>query len=141
MQRYLIHATAAAALLLASLAAAPAKANDDLFRIIAGVTAIAIIGSALSNDARARPHHSTRHDPHFNQRGARGHAAVPAQCVRTHYRHGRAVRVVDERCAQRFSRQAAASCMVTRWDRGQRVSYYDRRCLQRHGLTAHNSPR
>ncbi len=58
---------------IAGLSAAPARAGDrDLLKILGGVAAVAIIGSAIAN-AKDRDDHVTRNNYYYNKKPRVGH--------------------------------------------------------------------
>lgn len=56
---------AAIAIAFASFSAAPARADNDTAKIIAGVAALAIIGAAISDNRKDRRYASRYHGNHF----------------------------------------------------------------------------
>lgn len=81
MTRKLISTILAAAIAVTTISAVPAQAgNRELKRAIVGVTALAIIGSALANEGRANT--TTRHESHYTPNkhdydGGRDHYKAP----------------------------------------------------------------
>lgn len=100
MKKQIIASTLAAAVALTSFTAAPARANDEVLKIIAIGTAIYLVGTAL-NDAQKQQAHASTSRP------------------RTHHRKKRHVRkILPDRCE------------VHVWHRGKYRDFYKRRCTE-----------
>lgn len=134
---------------ITSLAAAPARANDDLGRFIAGVVALGIIGAAI-NDAkddrdRRRDRVQRRHDnagiihaqpiKPLPQRLRR--YDLPGECMRSLRSGGEQTRFMAKRCLRRnyaFANELPGQCRITVANGNQRRQGYRPRCLRRHGF-------
>ena len=103
-----------AALAVTSIGVAPAQAGDrELRRALAGVAALAIIGSAISqSQAQDRGRHNTynrhgnrprAHQPRAHQPRHRARA-IPAHCLVNTRINNRPARGFGARCAQRSVR-------------------------------------
>lgn len=157
-----IGAVAAISIALTGLAAAPAKADDDVAKILAALAGIAILGAVI-NDRRhddqvrhqpqprvkpyAQPRHKPRHKPRAHKRDHRyvdpaprplpRRFVLPSRCLRTvPLRNGQRVNAFGQGCLNkhyRFSNSLPRQC--ARADRGKnRVIYsYGARCLKNAG--------
>ncbi|MFQ5623539.1 MAG: hypothetical protein ACE5FS_09095 [Paracoccaceae bacterium] len=143
MFRTLTASVLVAAVALAGVSATPARANDDLAKILAGAAAIFIIGKAIesSND------NNRRRKATVSSRAA----TATHRCERKYFRNGRWHSYYDRRCLARYDRQRGYDrdrwhdryrdhdrrfakprvCLRQRWTRNGWVTYYDKPCLER----------
>ncbi len=132
-------ALSALALALAGMtaAAAPARANDDVAKLLFGAATLFIIGKAIS-DANAQQNrppvaqgHGRPYSPGYGQGGQHRPrpAVLPARCE---IRIGRGQSYYGERCLQRegYNGRLPQQCATQiRTDRGTRIAY-EATCLQ-----------
>lgn len=144
-------------LAITGISAAPARADEDVAKVLAGVALLGILGAAI-NDARhqdrytapvttpphghgypqhgAHPHHGR---PHHGSRPLPFRVArydLPAQCVRYFPRYSRSHTLVGENCLRRQYRYESAlpqACRVTFWNGHKHRSGYKPTCLQNRG--------
>lgn len=120
------------ALALSPMAATPARANDDLGKILAGVALLAIIGSAVSNSQASSPPPAPAHPP-------RGHAAkrpLPQECRHDVRDRGRTITVYGKQCLQRNVRGRVRLPDICEREMsvfGRDRDVYTAHCLRRHG--------
>ncbi|MEM8539088.1 MAG: hypothetical protein AAGF56_14655 [Pseudomonadota bacterium] len=84
------NSVAAIAIAFAGLSAAPARADNDTAKIIAGVAALAIIGAAISENRKDRRHvtryyNRPAYNPYYNHHQRK---AYRKHYYRHHYGHG-----------------------------------------------------
>lgn len=144
LHRHFIAAVLAAAVAVTGLTAAPARADNDAAKIIAGVAALAIIGAAVADANKSQrpkviyqtPSAYGHHKHQARHKGYKTHKRYGA-----HKRHDRHNRHVD---AHRGHRQGGViphraptrvalpnACLIA--NNGGRA-VYSARCLERRGL-------
>ncbi|MDE4132294.1 hypothetical protein PXK00_04175 [Phaeobacter sp. QD34_3] len=138
-------------LALTGVSAAPARADEDVAKFIAGMALLGILGAAI-NDARHDnqhghvapppqhpPHHPRPHPPTVHPRPLPPHVArydLPAQCVRYFPRYSKSHTLVGQTCLQRhyrFESSLPQACRVTFWNGQVHRSGYKPSCLQNRG--------
>ncbi|WP_425044373.1 hypothetical protein [Primorskyibacter sp. S87] len=138
-----------------SIVAAPAQADQDVAKIIAGLTALALIGVAIDRHNHRKDQvtsHSVQPATPPRGQGTRGNRvqprplpdrvaryALPRHCLRTGP-GGQAV--LSRRCLQRsygYAGTLPKSCRVRHWDRERTRKGYSVQCLKNRGyrLTRH----
>ncbi len=122
----LIAATALAVSALV-VAPSPARASDDLLRLLLGATAVAIIVHSATRSSGSSPQQQTK--------------GLPPHCRETLGIHGRHVAVYNARCLHQAGlRNLPQRCHeVVRTNRGQR-GVYRAQCLER-TYSGHHQPR
>lgn len=157
MARKIMTSILAAAVAITSISAVPAQAgNRELGRAIVGITALAIIGTAIANESRAQT--STRHQTyeppkqnthkahkkhHYNQ-GHHYHKpkhkkrALPGYC-RVNYKGKNGWKTgYGVRCTKNNVRRPAAlpsDCIRRNYANGPRL-VYAARCMRKNGYSA-----
>lgn len=140
MTRKLVAAAASVALVATSFAAAPAQANSDLVKFLAGATALVIIGSAL-NDASARnrvvvkPRQGHIH-PHPRPRPQVITKALPKSCIYNYKTWGATTRMFSTGClTKRYGHVASLpGACSKRVKTANGLSFgYGPACLRNHG--------
>ena len=140
MSRKFIASILAASLAITSLAAAPARADqDDLARFLVGTTALVIIGAALSNrnsNDSATVEVTRRRD--VERPRPRRNTALPGFCRSRVWTRDGNVRFMDGRCLRQNYDQARdlpRACRI-RVGEGQHTRRgYEMRCLRNRGYT------
>lgn len=139
MTKHFIATVVAAALTITSFSAAPARAEiNDVERLLLGLGALAIIGTAIhENQSRKKSNRVavTRRATDFAPR----RAALPQFCLRTVNTYNGDRRLFGARCLRnnyaQFNRLPEQCRRVVTGPRGQRVGYGPR-CLRRAGFHA-----
>ncbi|EDM72713.1 hypothetical protein RAZWK3B_00795 [Roseobacter sp. AzwK-3b] len=138
LHRHFIATILAASLAVTSFTAAPARADNDAAKIIAGVAALAIIGAAVAdsrnNDrgkvygyGHAKPHHKG-YKPHVAQNRYNHAGVIPFRNAHQPQRHGYYGHGKHQRAGNRVVLPQA--CLIR--DGGGRA-VYSARCLKRMG--------
>lgn len=144
----------AAAIAVTGMTAAPARADDDTAKIIAGVAALAIIGAAIAEERKDRRRKAVtrnrgygynydynygRHD-NFNPRKRNRYLALPAACRRHFRTRGGQVFGFGRRCLlnnySSFNTLPHNCAGQFRLNNGRVRTIYGARCLKRHGYYA-----
>lgn len=140
--RHFIAAVLAAAIAVTGLTAAPARADNDAAKVIAGVAALAVLGAVVADARKSdRPKviytapRSYGHTGHYTRHKHRGHHRVNRfhrqndgyYHAKRHNRHGG---VIPQRA--RGKRIALPHACIVRNTGGRAV--YSARCLERRGF-------
>lgn len=142
MSRKFIATIVAAAITVTGISAAPARADEDVVKIIIGAAAIYALSQAFENNNEPRvsttsPYRPQRVEPRPLPRRARRLAPIPARCLVRHNTHNGPVRMIGQHCVNRHYRHVNRlpnSCRVSRNTyRGVRHGYRPR-CLRRAGI-------
>ncbi|HDR28505.1 hypothetical protein [Rhodovulum sp.] len=137
MPRFFLAPLLAAAVALTPIAAAPARAADDLAKILLGAAAVYVIVDKLESNRRAVNRvEKNRVEKNGaagwqSPRGYNRYRAIPASCVRTINTRRGSERVVTERCLRNEGiRRLPERCEIpVRGNRGN-VDAYRLSCLQ-----------
>ncbi|TCM87567.1 hypothetical protein [Rhodovulum steppense] len=135
MPRFFLAPLLAAAVALTPIAAAPARAADDLARILLGAAAVYVIVDKLESNRRAVNRVEKSQAAGWQSpRGYNRHQVIPASCVRTINTRRGPERVVTERCLRNEGiRRLPDRCEISvRGNRGS-VDAYRLSCLQNAG--------
>ena len=136
----LISTVSAAALLLAVPIAGPASADDDdLVKVLAGITAIAVVGKAIeeSNAQKAAKAAANAEIPEAPE-GCRGARWDGARWVNT--QNVPCLDAVEPKAREANpapQRQAVATpsvCLREQWQEGRTIKYFDKTCMQSLGF-------
>ncbi|MBT8153516.1 hypothetical protein KMP13_06320 [Epibacterium ulvae] len=139
-------------LVVSGFSAAPARADGDVAKFIAGAVVLGLIGAAV-NDARkdrnrgqysysqgSRSNTHTRHDKHNNRvRPLPSSVArydLPAHCAKVVSQNNRNRTVVSQRCLSRnygYVNSLPGQCRLSIRDGYKQRTAYRTRCLQKHG--------
>lgn len=146
----------AASIAITGFSAAPARADEDVAKFIAGMALLGILGAAI-NDARKddrghvtrtyKPPHNHGHAPrHHTHNRHGGHVKplpprvrrydLPAHCVRYFPRYSRNYPLAGKGCLDRSYGKTHAlpkACRVTFWNGRQHRTGFKPRCLKQHG--------
>ncbi|MEX0302784.1 MAG: hypothetical protein AB3N24_10205 [Leisingera sp.] len=146
----------AASIAITGFSAAPARADEDVAKFIAGMALLGILGAAI-NDARKRDdHHVTRtyNPPHNHGHGPKHHTHnrhgghvkplppqvrrydLPAHCLKYFPRYSRNHALVGQQCLERnYSKThlLPQSCRVTFWNGKRHKAGYKPSCLRQRG--------
>ncbi|AHD02501.1 hypothetical protein [Leisingera methylohalidivorans] len=147
----------AASIAITGFSAAPARADEDVAKFIAGMALLGILGAAI-NDARKDDDHTVtrtynpprghghgdhRHNSHKRYGGhvkplpPRLHRYdLPAQCVRYFPRYSRNYPLAGKGCLDRnygYTQNLPRACKVTFWNGNRNHTGYKPRCLNQHG--------
>lgn len=147
MSRKFIASIVAAAITVTAVSSAPARADDDLVKIIIGAAAIYALSQTLDNDrprygtvSRERPPVAYRPDltPRPLPDRARKAKPIPARCLKyVESRKGNTVRLLGQRCLNRHYRHVhrlPERCQAkVRTYNGVRYGYKPR-CVRKHGF-------
>jgi hypothetical protein len=131
-------------LAITGFSAVPARADEDVAKVLAGLAALAIIGKAI-HDRRddRREAHVTRRPaytppPAVQPRPLPPRVArfdLPGQCLRE-FRGYSGRKLLGEKCLQKNYRHTARlpqNCKVTFWNGRKNKTAYKSRCLMRQG--------
>lgn len=152
MHRKFIAAVLAASIAITGFSAAPARADEDVAKFIAGLVALGIIGAAI-NDAKKDDHHKGyQHQPkrevHKHYHTVKPKPAVkpkphsvrrydlPGGCLSGVKVRGEYKRFVSKHCLERnykYTHALPGQCRVTIDNGYQRQHGFRPRCLRRHG--------
>ena len=145
MHRKFIAAVLAASVAITGFSAAPARADEDVAKFIAGMVALGLIGAAI-NDAKdddrkkrkvVRDHSGYKHvspvrpKPHSVRR-----YDLPGHCLRNARLRGEHRRVLSKNCLQRnyhYTRSLPERCEVIYERKDRYREGFRPRCLRRHG--------
>ena len=157
MSRKFIAAVVSAALLVTTIGNAPARADEDLARLLATVVGVAIVGAVISNkldddkDDRVTRKNPDR-DGIIRQATPRGDVIrradagafprranrylLPGDCLRSFETRDGRTRVFGKKCLQqnyRFTNDVPRACKVKFRANGKKRNGYGARCLRRSG--------
>jgi hypothetical protein len=145
LHRKFIAFVLAASIAITGLSAAPARANDDVAKLLAGLAVLGILGVAI-NKERHKSRTVTRRAPepdvtplHPRPRPLPRRVArydLPGKCLRYFpaFRNGRDL--VGQRCLRNNYRHVNAlpqQCRVTFWNGRHNKTAFKPRCLRRNG--------
>lgn len=148
MYRKLIALVAVAALATAGQAA-PARADTDLAKFLAGFAALAIIGSAINDHQQRDPvvvHRKQVIKPQVVAPRkvtprplppAVSRHNLPAECIRVHQVNNRNLRLLGARCLRQNYRHSGAlpqACQYQFTERGRTRTGYEPVCLRQRGF-------
>ncbi len=143
-------------LAITGISAAPARADEDVAKFIAGMAFLGLLGAAI-NDSRHEeqrapvaappppPPHSYHRDPYHHDPYHRGPRPLPprvakydlpAQCVRYFPRYSKSHTLLGQNCLQRnyvHEQSLPQSCRVTFWNGPRHRTGSKSECLQRNG--------
>jgi hypothetical protein len=154
MRRPLIASILSIALAATSFTAAPARADEDVFKVIAGLVVIGALANAANKKRdrekeRARAAQVSRkaqqHTPLYqkNRRATRIDRAIdrarvaPQRCVREQWTHRGTREVYGARCMQRHARaQLPQTCLRQNQTNSGPRYFYAPRCLRQQGWRA-----
>ena len=143
MKRTFFASVLSIALAATSVTATPARADEDVAKVIAGLALLGIIAHSSNKDRRHEPAPVARHNnrqggfaaPHVQRIKPRRAAKVaPGKCLTRQWTHRGERSVYAARCMQRTVRaQLPQDCLrQARTNSGPRF-FYTQRCLSRHG--------
>ena len=150
MHRKFIAVVLAASVAITGFSAAPARADEDVAKFIAGVVALGLIGAAI-NDAKdddrkkrkvVHPHSGYGYDvPVRPKPRAVRRYDLPGHCLRNARLRGENRRVLSKRCLKRhydYTRSLPERCEVIYERKDNYREGFRPRCLRKHGyrLTA-----
>lgn len=142
MHRKFIALILATALAITGLSAAPARADGDTARLLAGIAALALIGAAIRDKQRDHPQVSHNYiqptrplpprplPPQITRRD------LPKQCLRSHTINGRPHNLVGAGCLKNnyaYNRSLPYACKRGYWDGSRNRSGYEPHCLRKRG--------
>ncbi|GAA0296696.1 hypothetical protein [Rhodovulum strictum] len=135
MPRFFLAPLLAASIALTPVAAAPARAADDLAKILLGAAAVYVIVDKLESNRRSANRVETNQAAGwYGPRGHDRHRVIPASCVRSVDTRRGSERIVTERCLRNEGiRRLPDRCEISvRGPRGS-VDAYRLSCLQNAG--------
>ncbi|KUF10492.1 hypothetical protein [Pseudoponticoccus marisrubri] len=139
MLRHPLARLLAATTVAATLAAAPARAEDDTLRTLAGVAATALVLGAILDhvqDGTVEAHHTGRKHHHYGARKGWHRPALPRHCIRAVGRH-KTWHVLGGRCLKRHYPAAhllPKRCALRAWHKGRHRTVYRIGCLRHSGF-------
>ncbi|MBO9443526.1 hypothetical protein J7363_15600 [Phaeobacter italicus] len=129
----------AAAVTITGFTAAPARADEDVAKVLAGLAVLGIIGAIVNkaddndNHHVSRPHHPHRPKP-LPPRIAR--YDLPAQCVKYFPRYSQSRTLIGRGCLRknyRYEHDLPSACRVTFWNGQRNRTGYRPECLTNRG--------
>lgn len=148
MKRQFIASVLAVSIAFTGFSTAPAKAGNELEQFLFGVTALMIIGAAMSDQnngqvTRKKPHQQAVTTPHYKPKKKKTHKPrrnmkkMPWECVAKRRLHGRSgPRLIKANCAWNNVRRPNLlpnRCMTTKHTRRGFRDFYIAPCLRRAG--------
>ncbi len=116
---------------------APARADEDVGKILAGLALLGIIAAVIDDDNEpvARTHRP--HRPAVTPRHVQKRKVAPARCLREQWTHRGVREVYAARCMRNVAKFAPPrNCLrEARTNSGPR-RFYTKRCLRKHGWRA-----
>ncbi|KIC13703.1 hypothetical protein [Leisingera sp. ANG-Vp] len=146
----------AASIAITGFSAAPARADEDVAKFIAGMALLGILGAAINDARKDDGRHVSRtynppnqhrhgHKPHAHNRHG-GHVKplpprvrrydLPAHCVRYFPRYSQNRPLAAKGCLDRNygrTHRLPQACKVTFWNGQRHRTGFKPRCLKRHG--------
>ena len=134
MIRKLTALCAASILFAGGLTAVPARADDnDLVKVLAGVAAIAIIGSAIAQDQEAKAGQTAKSPTVVDD----DDTTVADSCDGAYWDGKRWVADNGKPCFEGTrtaqAQRTPAVCLRERWQDGFSIKYFDKACMQNAG--------
>ncbi len=140
-------------LAVSGFSAAPARADDDVAKFIAGAVVLGLIGAAVNDARKDRKRdqhsysHSSRNNTHTRKNTHNGHRArplpssvarydLPARCAKVVPQYSRSRTVVSQNCLSRsygYVNSLPSQCRLSVRDGHHHRTAYKTRCLQKHG--------
>lgn len=133
-------------LAVTGFSAVPARADEDVAKVIAGLALLGIIGAAI-NDRRDDHRPAVTHNRPNHGHGGQGYGNrplpsgvarydVPAQCLRVFPRYSQSQKLLGQGCLRKNYRHANRlphSCKVTFWNGRKHKTGYRPGCLRKNG--------
>lgn len=139
MKRTMIASVLSLALAATSFTAAPARADEDVFKVIAGLVALGVIANTVKHnkERKAAATRGNGHTGHSGPRHPRREKVAPRRCLRTQWTHRGDRQVYGARCMQnnalaRLPQKCLRQAQNTRRNSGPRA-FYTKRCLRGQG--------
>ncbi|WP_298259645.1 hypothetical protein [uncultured Litoreibacter sp.] len=136
MTRQFIAALLSLSLGFSAMSTAPARADEDVVKVIAGLALLGIIASAAKKDKRevATQH---RHRPHHTRPRHAKKKIAPHRCLREQWTHRGVRDVYGARCMKNNARHALPrNCKRTIDTRHGVRKFYTPHCLRKNGWKA-----
>jgi len=141
MHRKFIALIVATALAITGLSAVPARADGDTARLLAGLAALALIGTAIRNkkDRQVVSHNYTQPPRPLAPRPLPPklyRLDLPQHCLRSHWVNGRQRNLVGAGCLKNsyaYNRSLPYACQRGYWDGSRTRIGYVPRCLRKRG--------
>ncbi len=144
MHRQFIALILASAIAVTGLSAVPAHADNHNFgKVLAGLTALALIGIVIDRNKNDAPPVVSQNYPKQNKplrpRPLPRQVSrfdLPAQCLRNHEKHGGPKRLLGQRCLRnqyQFSQSLPEDCWVRFQNHQVTRAGYKPRCLRKKG--------
>jgi len=145
LHRKFIAFVLAASIAITGFSAAPARADEDFAKIVAGLAVLGILGAAINKDRHRRGTVTRLGNDPVLLPVPRGTRPLPPQvtrydlprgCVRYYpeFRDGR--KLMGQRCLRKHYRHLTSlpqQCRVTFWDGRRHKNAFKPRCLRRNG--------
>ena len=134
-----------AALVATSVSTAPARADEDVAKVLGGLVVLGLIAKAIDdrNDRKRDVRHSgtivhppvVHRDPGLRRHPIKRHRKIaPQRCLRETWTHRGTRTVYGARCMQRFSQaQLPHRCLRENQTRSGPRYFYTRNCLSQYG--------
>lgn len=143
LHRKFIAFVLAASIAITGFSAAPARADEDVAKIIAGLAVLGILGAAINRD-RHRNNHVTRAPAnpvyvHPQPRPLPPRVArydLPGKCLRNFPAFQNGKNLMGQKCLQKNYRHANSlpqHCRVTFWNGRHHKNAFKPQCLHRNG--------
>ena len=141
MKRAFIASVLSLSLAATTISVAPARANEDVLKVIAGLAVIGAIAK-IHNDKKKQQVSRSHKQPVYQQpqrarkaHRPQGHAKVaPQQCLRSQWTHRGERQVYGARCIQQNARVTLPqNCLRQSSSNSGPRYFYTQRCLSNHG--------
>jgi hypothetical protein len=139
MTRQFIAALLSLSLGFSAMSTAPARADEDVVKVIAGLALLGILANAAKNDRRevvTQRRHNPRHTKPTRQRQVKKKVA-PRRCLREQWTHKGKLDVYGASCMKNNARHALPrNCQRTIGTRQGVKKFYTSSCLRKNGWNA-----
>jgi len=139
MTRQFIAALLSLSLGLTAMTTAPARADEDVAKVLAGLAAIGILHQVLKNKKKPQVVTQGHHGGHkvHKPRKPRHAKVAPRRCVREQWTHRGVRDVYGARCMKRHAQyQPPRNCLRRVETRNGVRKFYAPRCLRKNGWRA-----
>lgn len=138
MTRQFIAALLSLSLGFSAMTTAPARADEDVVKVIAGLALLGILANAVKDNKRevvTQRSHKPRHTQPTRPRQAK--KVAPRRCLREQWTHRGTREVYGARCMENNARHALPrNCKRTIGTRNGARKFYTPNCLRQYGWKA-----
>ncbi len=141
MKKQFVAMVVSAALAVTSFSATPARADEDVFKVLGGLVVLGILANQIekNKDRKAAAQAPARNGTVYTQRlgpsvKKRAAKRAPSRCVREQWTHRGTREVYGARCMQRHARaQLPQNCLRQNQTNSGPRYFYAPRCLRQNG--------